>query len=64
MINTAAALLHRTELSAEEVRGALKDMLAGSSPLPLSEELQKLIGMTELIESTQMARLPGPKTAS
>jgi hypothetical protein len=53
IIDTAVSLLDRTELSANDVRGILKEMQAISAePVhQLSVEVQGLIGVTELIQN-------------
>jgi hypothetical protein len=53
IMNTAASLLDRTELSADDVRGILNQMraLASESVRPFSVAVQELIGSTELIEN-------------
>jgi hypothetical protein len=53
IFKTASGLLHRGELSADEVRGILKNLEANSAkPIyPLSAEVQELIGITDQIEN-------------
>jgi hypothetical protein len=55
IFKTASGLLHREELSADEVRGILKEMEANSAEpiFPLSAEVQELIGITDLIENQE-----------
>jgi hypothetical protein len=53
IVNVAATLLDRTELSADDVRGILNQMRALSPKLvrPFSDEVQGLIGIPEMIEN-------------